>query len=816
MKKFSIKALLAVVLILVLVLSLVACGEKDDPVEEVKCANGHTNANEDTKCDVCGETIPKCAEHTDANGNKKCDVCGARIKAEACNHVDADGNGACDLCNELMEDPNKITSDVFFQNLWDAAAPIGGTPIGEDEDIAVSMDMSLSLSNEGILADLGMNIGLVLDKTTNGAHSAAKIGVYNHEDGAVIATVYYFLDDPYNFYIEALGQSFKMAVDYNSNEAVAAQLDGILNTALGTLLGEETLKDFPEVAKLSVMGIIDRLTENFGEAWNLDAPINAITGLLGVNIGELLGSEDMAGTLEWVNGILVPLATQLGIKNFKGIDTEALATSDSVILDLLCGVGPLVFRNVEELENGEKTYLDLSSKGIIGKLGFILNTLPMGIGTLVKDMEEVSLSYTKDADGVIDSFGMNIVLGTSDKPIGIGISINDIAITGVDAAEADEVLGADKETFKDYFEFNTGLTIEIAPETLVVKLEDRDAMDFAGTYEMNLRGQVDFMNETNNLTRILATIDHNGTTIARLTFDGTALALGVDSSSPVVKFIVEEGVSLLLQSLAEAKQVDGQDDTWLQGLVLALANVAYTDSYDVAALKAATDFTINPALTINNGVAISDISLADIKTHGARLITAAMNAIGGMLGGSESAGVEEDLAGIVEQAWLPNIYTLLGLISRAVDGNIKTGLSADIKNIGQFIVSLFEEVEPTDDDPRTQTGPLSVEELCYGNLEEGIFGIFTLLDGEDWNAQDFANAVFGGCAWAGQDVLISLMNTGIEVEVKSDLSGSIKLTNGNCYINISFEASLAASDTAPDWSAVEFPNVSTWACYPLN
>jgi hypothetical protein len=416
---------------------------------------------------------------------------------------------------------------------------------------------------------------------------------------------------------------------------------------------------------------------------------------------------------------------------------------------------------------------------------------------------------------------MNIVLGTDDEPIGIGISINDIAITGVDAAEADTILGADKESFKDYFEFNTGLTIDIAPETLVVKLEDREAMDFAGKYEMALRGQVDFKNETNNLTRILATIDHTvggvKTTIARLTFDGTALALAVDSSSPVVEFIVEEGVSLLLQSLAEAKQVDGQDDTWLQGLVLALANVVYTKSYDVAALKAETDFTINPALTLEKGVAITDISLADIKTHGARLINAAMNAIGGMLGGEgESAAVEDDFADIVAQAWQPNIYTLLSALSEAIDGSLADGLTAEIDNIGELMISLFEAKKDG-----TQTGPVTIEELCYGNgkTEEGkkIDGLFTMVDGFD--ACAWATEIFGGCAWAGDDILVSLMKSGIEVELNaSDLSGSVKVTNGSCYISIAFSAEIVAKDAALNTTGIAFPNVegAGWYSFDLN
>ena len=95
-------------------------------------------------------------------------------------------------------------------------------------------------------------------------------------------------------------------------------------------------------------------------------------------------------------------------------------------------------------------------------------------------------------------------------------------------------------------------------------------------------------------------------------FDGSSLALGVDASSPVVKFIVEEGISLLLQELAEANQVNGEPDTWLRGLVMGIANVAYTDNYaDAAALKAAGDFEINTALTLDNGVAITGITASD-------------------------------------------------------------------------------------------------------------------------------------------------------------------------------------------------------------
>ncbi|MBO7222215.1 MAG: hypothetical protein J6V37_04110, partial [Clostridia bacterium] len=122
MKKFSIKTLLAVVLVVVLVFALVACGDK--------CKDGHTNADEDRRCDVCEKDIPKCEneQHVDANKNKKCDVCGAVV-------------GKTDSGSQTGESDTA----AFFQGLWDAAAPIGGTEIAKEKDLAVEMGMSLSL-----------------------------------------------------------------------------------------------------------------------------------------------------------------------------------------------------------------------------------------------------------------------------------------------------------------------------------------------------------------------------------------------------------------------------------------------------------------------------------------------------------------------------------------------------------------------------------------------------------------------------------------------------------------------------------------------
>ena len=461
------------------------------------------------------------------------------------------------------------------------------------------------------------------------------------------------------------------------------------------------------------------------------------------------------------------------------------------------------------------TGLDLTETGIIGKISFFAASLPMGLGQVISDLEEVSLQYTT-VDNVIDNFGINVSLGTQDDSIDLAIRINDMAIEGVNAAQAATVLGADKASYKPYFEVNTGMEIEITEDTLVVSLEGREALDFAGTYTMALRGQIDLINDESegaaNNTRVYAFIKHNDEEIARLTFNNKALALGVDATSPVVQFIVEEGVSLLLQNLAEANQVDGQPDTWLRGFVLALANVAYVEDFaDAAALKAATSFTINPNLAIDNGVAISDITLADIKTHGVRLLEAAGSAIGGLLGGGASAETP-NVDDVLAQVWQPNIYSLLTAISEAVDGNLKDGINVEIENIGEMIVSLFERTEDG------YTGPISVEELCYGNGEteagKKVVGLFSMVDGFD--AKAFATATFGQCDWAGEDILVSLMSSKIKANFNSDLDGTIEIINGDCYIKVTMSAGITASNDAIDWTGYEFPDTTTWPCYELN
>ena len=781
MKKFGIKSLFAVVLILVLVFSLVAC-------------------------------VKPCEQHVDENGDKVCDTC---KEAFTCKHVDKNKDGKCDKCKAPVSDgPSKGKGDAaaFFQGLWDNAAPIGGTEIADEEDLAVEVDMSLALANgNDMLIDLGASIALVLDRTNDGANSAAKVGIYDHDNNTNIVTIYYFLNDNMNFYVDALGQQVKVAVDYNYNNEVAPMLNAILNTTFTDLLGADAVAGLPNVAQESIMSIINNLVDEFGANWNLDNPINAVTGLLGLNIGELLA--DNAQTLAMVNPILSSLADNLNIE-YTEIDPEAIAESDAPILDLLMSVGPILFSDVEKDGNYNKAGLDFSEEGLVatvipmlpmvmpmieGMIGLPENYLNnFGITEMLQNFTELSLEYTVE-DSKIDSFGINVGFDTNDKPFRLTVLVNEIAIKGVDAAEAASVFGVNKANFKDHYSVETELNIEISEGALVVK-----GFDFEGTYNMTLKGELDLVNVENNGSKVYASLKKDGEEIAKLTFIDTTLAIWIDSTDETVQFIVNELKVFVPQAAALAA-----NDEWLKGAVLALANGLFTEEFEsIEALAGATSLTLD---TTFQGFAITDVSLADIKLHGTRILGEIAGMIG--FGGAESSADETEdgaIDAIIEAAWQPNLMALLTAISEVVNGEFGgNGLTAEIDNIGEFILSLF--------DAAGAVGPETIEELCYGNGKD-IVGLFTLADGTEWDAKEWSMEIFGGCGWISEDIFMDLMATSVKVQIKSSLEGSIELENGDYSIAIDFAVRVKASDSAVEINNSVFPDTTAagWYSYDLN
>ena len=263
MKKFSIKTLIVLMLVLVLCFSLVACGEKDND------NNGGGNDGGDTSCTRHVDRRPK---------DGKCDNCGADM-------------GGTEPEPPGPDQPAGYGAAQFFQGLWDSAATIGSEEVSSKDDIALDLGLNLAIDKgDDNLLDLGIELGIVLDRTNDGANSAAKVKLYNHDDMDNWLTLYFFLNDPYYIYADWADQSLKIGVDFGFNQDWAATVN--------EFVGKEV------IGGMSITEILESVIKGFGDDWNLDGLINSLTGLFGLNLGDLLKSDTVAGILPMINPIL--------------------------------------------------------------------------------------------------------------------------------------------------------------------------------------------------------------------------------------------------------------------------------------------------------------------------------------------------------------------------------------------------------------------------------------------------------------------------------------------------------------------------------
>ena len=72
----------------------------------------HTDANNDTICDVCGNPTEN-HQHTDNNGDGKCDTCGAKTNVHA--HTDGNNDGVCDGCGSNMDGSFRCNLCSFWE-----------------------------------------------------------------------------------------------------------------------------------------------------------------------------------------------------------------------------------------------------------------------------------------------------------------------------------------------------------------------------------------------------------------------------------------------------------------------------------------------------------------------------------------------------------------------------------------------------------------------------------------------------------------------------------------------------------------------------
>ena len=744
MKKFSIKTLIVLMLVLVLCFSLVACGDKD---------NNNDNGDNDG-----GNTT--CTRCVDRNRDGKCDKCGADM-------------GEPDVPDDPVDpvDPTYGAAQ-FFQGLWDSAATIGQEEVESGDDIALDLGLNLAIGKDGDnLLDLGIELGIVLDRTNKGANSAAKVKLYNHDDADNWLTLYFFLNDPYYIYADWANQSLKIGVDFGFNQDWAATVNDFV--------GQEIL------GGKSISGLLESIIDGFGDDWNLDGLINSLTSLLGIDLGETLKTfldpESTIGAM--IPGILESLAESMGMDDYE-LDIDAIAESDAIVLDLLKAVGPLLFKaEADEDTHTYKAGIDLSPTGIVGTVTQILS-LPMGLDAVLKNLNELAFEYQTDAEGAIDNFAILVGIETEGDPLSIEIGFNEVSITGVNAAN--NTFGIDKDEYEEEFNFNLALDLELTEGALVLY-----GHDLAGDFSLELNGMVDLVNVENNNTAAELVLKDGTKQLGRITYADETLALELDATDKNVKLALEELLPMAVNALASS------EDTNLQAAAVAVANAVYTTDFaDAAAIKDAyatkhaggtSVFTVD---TNFKGVALTGVELVNLFT--------------GLFGGTPSfdAAADDEVKPI---SWEPSIMAIVNLLEQVIDGSLTSedGLSITVEKIGDTIASLF----------AAGKGPQSNAEFCYGDYEgKGIVGVFEKVEldtKEDKNkveytyiadrdhgaaAEEWFEGIVGKSDWANANeagVIASAFESDATITARiyeGEVSLTVKVENGSDSILIGLSA----------------------------
>ena len=643
--------------------------------------------------------------------------------------------------------------------------------------------MNLAIGKDGDnLLDLGIELGIVLDRTNDGANSAAKVKLYNHDDMDNWLTLYFFLNDPYYIYADWADQSLKIGVDFGFNQDWAATINDVVGMEL--------------IGGMSITELLESIIDGFGDDWNLDGLINSLTGLLGLNLGELLKSDTVAGILPMINPILGSLAENMGIEDFEGIDVDALAESDSIVLDLLKGVGPVLFPIVSEVKDGDTTTykagLDFGPNGLLGAVSSLLTGLPMGLGDVLQNLNEVAFEYVTVGDE-IDNFAILVGVDTDDEPLSIEIGFNEVSITGVDAA--DNTFGIDKDDYADEFNFNLALDLELTEGALVLY-----GNDLAGDFRLELNGMVDLVNVENNNTAAELVLTDGDKQLGRITYADGTLALELDATDKNVKLALAELLPMAVNALASS------EDANLQAAAVAVANAVYTTDFaDADAVKTAyatkhnggdSVFTVDETF---KGVALTGVELVNLFT--------------GLFGGTPSFDAAADRE---VTSWSPSIMAIINLVSEVIDGNLKDGLTITVEKAGDTIASIFAGGD----------GPQSNEEFCYGD-GKGIVGVFEAITGEKFEyaedgvtvtkhtiessdrgagAEEWFAGIVGGSDWAEEGkVIASVFESDVTITAQiadGEASLTIEVENANDSILIGLSAS-ATAGKAYEFTAVD-------------
>lgn len=482
MKKISIRSLFIVVLALVLVFALVACGNKDD------------NKGGNTGGGGGGQTTP---------------------------------------ANDVTNVKN------YFNTLWEKSTGIGGEAIGEKDDLKVSLDLAVALdlvdgNGQGYdTLDLGIALELVLDRssgTDKSTNTAIKAKFYDPSNGENWFTAYYFFNDVDNIYIDYAGQNVKIPFSY-------------LNDTYNKNFYNFIFNDKP-VKRKSIAEVVTALTKNMGSSWDLNVLIGDVMKVFDVDVAKF--KDTISGVLGMLDGFNVDDAFDaqgnLNIKSiltndmiagfFANDETTTVTKGDvttyttklaSSTLDMLSLFGDSLPAGLMDVIKG----LDLTLQFTTKNDAIDSFTIKVGLPALEGENANVNnvypvvaitineLDFAKASKGEIEnSMAVERDNYTTEAVIDAEVAIDLKGITL-------NALAFDKEGYARFSKVNTAIGGGL------------DNLVLDGNLALSLSGKLDLKNKENNGTVAKAALTYKGVNIVEASFKDGTLAVKVNQEAKI-------------------------------------------------------------------------------------------------------------------------------------------------------------------------------------------------------------------------------------------------------------------------------------------
>lgn len=492
MKKLSIRSLLIVILALVLVFSLVACGDK-------------------------GDDKPTPTPKPD---------------------------------NQDKKDTTNVKA--FFNTLWEQSTGIGDEAIGEKDDLKVSLGLTVKLdfvdSKDGTVqdsVDVGILLDLVLDRSSGkdkSTNTAIKAKIYDPSAKENWFTAYYFFNDEYNVYIDYAGQNIKIPFSYSNNTYNESFYNFIYNKKV---IGKDD-KD-PTKGK-SIAEIVTALTANMGKKWDLNTLVGDVMRVFNVSddligkIGNVLesiqieGAIDEQGKLNIKNILTNDTVAGFFVNDATGSTTQNGVTTyttqlDPDVLGMLDMLGSMLPAGLTDVLGGVELYLEFTTKNNAIDSFTIRAGLPALEGEKApgKDVYPVvaititDLNFAKATEGEIQkSMAVERTQYTSNVVLDAAVAIDLKGIT-LDA------LAFDKVGYARFSKVNEA--IKKADPTIKKGLEE---IVLDGNLALTLSGKLDLKNEkSKNETAAKAALTYKGVNIIEASFNGGTLAVTVNQKAKI-------------------------------------------------------------------------------------------------------------------------------------------------------------------------------------------------------------------------------------------------------------------------------------------